>query len=326
VDIRYAQNENVLVCCDGIPQTDGDPNTVDACLPHAGDDCCFPTVCGQDLIPYVLGLLPPGLVWTFNTHGYTGVIPPQHTDDLICDPNLPEGSPPQRDNKASILLFKALFEEVNRIRDFLCVVLDETEPCGADLTKPLWSSLVPAPNFCNEPPEGYVPELRNYLNAVQVCVYERLSTGVVVNKRLLDDLAAVFCARIDFTEMGLFACIPMCDVILAPDCGEACPPPCDADVLLLPPGVVDPCAPADPCPPCEPRISHFLVNIGPSNECAPTCITPETRPEAAFAAAPHPYKSLPVPSNYGPLVDQFIDLVKRILPLSNCYCYDTSGA
>ena len=157
------------------------------------------------------------------------------------------------------------------------------------------------------------PVIQDYLDQLYLCVYERMSSGIVVNLPFLEKLAEVYCSTITFREMGLFSCIPLCDVVLKPDASVVCPPDCNTPIIVLPEEAIDACELPDPCPPSVPFVAQYLVKI----EAAPTCVAP------CFSTAPLPVDELALYVDNEPLVQEFISIVKRILPSSNCYCFDT---
>lgn len=131
------ENEDVFSCVAG------------AVLSEA-ESCCFLDICEQDLVPAMLQLLPPGEVWACSLQDYpAGPVPPQYSGDGRC---LPSGPVVQEGQKASILFFRAILEEVNRIRDYTCLVLEETQPCGSFYTRECWLSYLPPRANCAEEP------------------------------------------------------------------------------------------------------------------------------------------------------------------------------
>lgn len=154
--------------------------------------------------------------------------------------------------------------------------------------------------------------VENYLKHLYLCVYERMSSGIVVNQPFLRKLAEVYCSTIEFKEMGLFSCIPLCDVVLKPDCGLPCPQDCNTPVIVLPEEALDACVIPDPCPPCKPFVANYLIKIRPADTCVAPC----------FSTIPLPATELNLYPNNDPLVYEFADIVKKILPTNNCYCVD----
>jgi hypothetical protein len=114
------------------------------------ETCCFPEICDQDLVPAMLQLLPPGEVWACAVQDYpAGPIPPQYVNEGRCPPDAPNT---QKGQKASILFFRAILEEVNFVRDYTCLVLNETQPCGSVYTRDCWLSYLPPRLNCAEVP------------------------------------------------------------------------------------------------------------------------------------------------------------------------------
>lgn len=141
-------NESFFACCGAVfsPVSFSDVSfqTTDPC--EVIDECCFPSIENQDLVCHMLQLLPPGDVWALNKIGYpAGPIPPQYGLNSTCGPDTPIT---QTSDKASILFFKALLEEVNEVRDYIYVALNETQPCGAVYTRDRWLNYLPRRLLC----------------------------------------------------------------------------------------------------------------------------------------------------------------------------------
>lgn len=169
-------------------------------------------------------------------------------------------------------------------------------------------------------PYDVATTVQHYLDTLWLCIGERLSTGVIVNTSFMKQLGVIYNATFDIKEMGLFGCQPLCDLVLKPD-NAPCPPDCNVPAILLPEDVENPCEFDHTC---DPFIPHYIVTIGPQDTPG-ACFISEPIPNEYLSLVPHPYLELDPPSNKGPVVDQFVALVKMLLPQTGCYCFNTTG-
>ena len=326
------------------------------------DGCGIPDPCDVGRIAQQIRLLlPPGEMWSrligAQSEYYSPFCPVPAPGEGLTIPPVPDDFVPdascQVNTKTSgskiVGVVDSLSAEFARVMCQLCVAIAESDPCGADLTledKARAAGLLDCPSydgcFVCVPPEMET-EVQRYIWAVRLCLREKLAYGYVINKALLDEIADVFNATIEFIIPGDFNCTDLdqlylanpsgnesfskdvfvstfdgeniCDIRIGPegtDCLVDCPPVEIRTILE---------------PPCVSRDATFLIKICPKEPIVPqgeeTCLNfyVPGRPEETIVSVP---EDCEIPcgdvANW-PMLAALQCVLKEVLPTPLRFCF-----